>query len=65
MIHTAKQLRDKVRNISKGDNNITMIDKDAVMSGLWEQYKKRNYFVGDLEWKEVLNGVLNVIYACY
>ena len=25
MIHTAKQLKDKVRNISRGDNNIAKV----------------------------------------
>ncbi len=25
MIHTSKQLKDKVRNISKGDNNIAKV----------------------------------------
>lgn len=42
---------------------LTMIEKDAEMAGMWEQFKKRNYFVGDLEWKEVLNGVMDVIYT--
>ena len=42
---------------------LTMIEKDAGMAGMWERFRKRNYFVGDLEWKEVLNGVLDVIYT--
>lgn len=42
---------------------LTMIEKDAGMAGMWDQFRKRNYFVGDLEWKEVLNGVLDVIYT--
>ena len=42
---------------------LTMIEKDAGMAGMWRQYKKRNYFVGNLEWREVMNGVLDVIYA--
>ncbi|MDE6063525.1 MAG: nucleotidyl transferase AbiEii/AbiGii toxin family protein [Lachnospiraceae bacterium] len=43
---------------------LTMIEEDAGMAGMWEQFRKRNYFVGDLEWKEVLNGALNVVYTC-
>lgn len=42
---------------------LTMIEKDTGMAEMWNQFRKRNYFVGDLEWKEVLNGVLNVIYT--
>ncbi len=41
----------------------TMIEKDAEMAKMWERFRKKNYFVGDLEWKEVLNSVLNVIYG--
>ncbi len=42
---------------------LTMIERDAGMAGMWEQFRKRNYFVGDLDWKEVLNSVLDVIYT--
>lgn len=42
---------------------LTMVEKDAGMAGMWEQFRKRNYYVGGLEWKEVLNGVLDVIYT--
>lgn len=41
---------------------LALIEKDGGMAGMWEQFRKRNYFVGNLEWKEVLNGVLDVIY---
>lgn len=40
-----------------------MIEKDAEMAEMWGQYKKRNYFVSDLEWREVINGVLDLIYV--
>lgn len=64
MIHTSRQLKNKVRNISKEERSETsaMIEKDAGMAGMWERFGKRNYFVGDVEWKEVLNGILDVIY---
>lgn len=42
---------------------LTMIEKDTRMAGMWGQYKKRNYFVGNLEWREVMNGVLDLIYV--
>lgn len=43
--------------------NLTMIEKDTEIAGMWEQFKKKNYFVGDLEWKNVLSGILDVIYT--
>ena len=42
---------------------LTMIEKDAGMARIWEQFRKRNYFVGNLEWKEILNSALDVIYT--
>lgn len=42
---------------------LTMIEKDVRMAEMWEQFRKRNYFVGGLEWKDVLNGVLDAVYA--
>ena len=43
---------------------LTMIEKDAGMAGMWEQFRKRNYYVGGLEWNEVLNGVLDAVACC-
>lgn len=43
---------------------LTIIEKDTGMAWMWEQFRKRNYFVGDLEWKDVLNGVWDAIYIC-
>lgn len=42
---------------------LTLIEKDARMAEMWTQFRNKNYFVGNLEWKEVLNGVLDVIYT--
>lgn len=61
-IATCKK-RETVFSKDEMSETLTMIEKDAGMAGMWEQFRKRNYFVGDLEWKEVLNGVLDVIYT--
>ncbi|MCM1267669.1 MAG: nucleotidyl transferase AbiEii/AbiGii toxin family protein [Bacteroidales bacterium] len=42
---------------------LALIKNDVGMAGMWEQFRKKNYFVGDLEWKDVLNGVLDVVYV--
>lgn len=42
---------------------LTMIGKNAGMANMWEQFRKKNYFVGDLEWNDVLSDVLNVIHT--
>lgn len=38
MIHTSKQLKDKVRNISKGDNNIA---KALIRTFIMERFLER------------------------
>lgn len=42
---------------------LTMIEKDAGMAGMWELFREKNYFVGNLEWNDVLCGVLDAIYT--
>lgn len=55
--------RETVYSKEEMSETLAMIEKDAMMAGMWDQFRKRNYFVGDLEWKEVLSGVLDVIYT--
>lgn len=54
--------RETVFSKDEMSETLAIIEKDAGMAGMWEQFRKKNYFVGNLEWKEVLNGVLDVIY---
>lgn len=42
---------------------LSLIEKDAGMAQMWLQFRRKNYFVGDLEWNDVLSGVLDVIYT--
>lgn len=40
---------------------LVQIEENAGMEQMWEQFRKKNYFVADLEWEDVLSGVLQVI----
>ena len=40
---------------------LVQLEEDAGMEQMWEQFRKKNYFVTDLEWKDVLNNVVQVI----
>lgn len=42
---------------------LVMIEKDAGMADMWKQFRKKNYFAGDLKWKNVLNSVQDVVYT--
>lgn len=53
--------RETVFSREEISETLAMIEKDAGIAGMWEQFRKKNYFVGNLEWGGVLNGVLGVI----
>ncbi len=55
--------RGTVYSKEEMSETLAMLKKDAGMAGMWEQYRKKNYFVGELEWKDVLNGGLDAIYT--
>lgn len=38
-----------------------LIADDLHMEELWGQFKKSNFYVGDLEWKSVINYVENIM----
>ncbi|MBD5520312.1 MAG: nucleotidyl transferase AbiEii/AbiGii toxin family protein [Lachnospiraceae bacterium] len=59
--HATCKKRESVFSKEEMLETMTMIEKDPGMAGMWEQFRKKNYFVCDLEWNDVLSGVLNVI----
>lgn len=61
--HATCKKRETVFSREEMLETLTMMEKDTGMAGMWEQFKAKNYFVGDLEWKNVLRGVLDVIYT--
>ena len=40
---------------------LVQIEKNDGMKQMWEQFRKKNYFVADLVWEDVLSDVLHVI----
>ena len=34
------------------------ISEDGIMAQMWEQFRKKNYFVGELQWEEVSEKVI-------
>lgn len=65
MIHTPKQLKDKVRNISHGDNQTAqMLIRNYIMERFLERVSlsryRNNSLVGDIKWTVVCKSV----YAC-
>lgn len=40
---------------------LVQIEKNMGLAQMWVQFRKKNYFVGELEWNDVLDGVLNSI----
>ena len=52
---------------SKDDiiDTLNMISDDLHMEELWEQFRKSNFFVGDIDWKSVIDYVGNAINNLY
>jgi len=42
-------------------DTLVMIEENDVMAQMWEQFRKKNFFVGDLQWGEVLINVIQTI----
>lgn len=60
MIHTSKQLKDKVRNISKGDNNIA---KALIRNFIMERFLER-VSVSDYRNNIILKGGIKWCLEC-
>ena len=68
MIHTSKQLKDKVRNISKGDNEVA---KALIRIFMMERFlervslsKYKNNFILKVELIDISNNQLKTIVFC-
>ena len=40
---------------------MSLISDDLHMEELWEQFKKSNFYVGELEWKSVIDYVEKIM----
>ena len=40
---------------------LAKISEDDVMAQMWERFRKKNYFVGELQWEEVSGKVIQNI----
>lgn len=55
---------EKRETIFSHEELISMLNKindNVAMAQMWEQFRKKNFFVGDLTWEEVLAGVISKI----
>ena len=53
---------EKRKTIFTKDNiedTLRLVSDDLHMAELWKQFQKSNFYVGDLEWKSVINYVEN------
>ena len=40
---------------------LAKIKENETMAQMWEKFRKKNFFVGDLHWNEIINDVLKTI----
>ena len=57
---TTSEKRGTTSMIERFDVILETVRKDTTMEGMWEKYKKDNFYVGDLSWETVNQSVLNL-----
>ena len=53
--------RETVFTKTEVADTLALIEKNEGLAQMWELFRRKNYFVGELEWKIVLRDVLRVI----
>ena len=53
--------RETVFSISEIEDTLSKIKNDEPLAKMWEQFRKKNFFVGDLQWEEALQEVLHIM----
>lgn len=53
--------RETVFSKSEIEDTLSKIKNDEPLAVMWEQFRKKNFFVGDLQWEEVLQEVLHIM----
>ena len=50
--------RETLFSESEMNHILKKISEDGIMAQMWEQFRKKNYFVGELQWEEVSEKVI-------
>ena len=52
--------RETVFSKSEIEDTLSKIENDRPLAEMWEQFRKKNFFVGELQWKDALQEVLHI-----
>lgn len=53
--------RETVFSISEIEDTLSKIKNDEPLAKMWEQFRKKNSFVGNLQWEETMQEVLQIM----
>lgn len=53
--------RETIFSKEEIEDTLLKIKSDEPLDQLWKQFRKKNFFVGDLQWEEVLQEVLHIV----
>ena len=53
--------RETVFSISEIEDTLSKIKNDEPLAKMWERFRMKNFFVGDLQWEETLQEVLHIM----
>lgn len=53
--------RETLFSENEMNNILTKISEDDIMPQMWDRFRRKNYFVGELQWEEVSGKVIQNI----
>lgn len=59
--HATCKKRETVFSTKEIENTLSRIQNDEPLAKMWEQFRKKNFFVGDLQWDEVLEELVHIM----
>ena len=59
--HATCKKRETIFSEEEMKDTLTKITTSEIMAQMWEQFRKKNFFVGDLQWDEVLQEVMKTM----
>lgn len=59
--HATCEKRETVFTTEEMDDILAKIKENEAMAQMWEQFRKKNFFVGDLQWDVVFSDVIRTI----
>lgn len=59
--HATCEKRETIFSKAEMEDILSKIKENEIMAQMWEQFRKKNFFVGDLQWNDVFSSILQML----